>query len=67
MEGESGGPLKTPFSIDAAANLLGVSRRTIERRVSDGSIRALKLGRVVRIPVSELHRLLDGNAEDHRG
>ncbi len=52
-----------PFSIAAAAELLGISKRTVERRISDGSIRVLRLGRVVRIPVSELHRLIDGNGE----
>ena len=66
MDGESGGFLKAPISIDAAADLLGASRRMVERRISDGSIRVLNLGRAVRIPVSELHCLLDGNGEDHR-
>lgn len=37
---------------------LGISRRTVLRRVEDGSIRAMRLGKAVRIPEAELDRLL---------
>ena len=46
------------LTIDEAAALLGVSTRTIRRRVKDGSLRKVLLGgRAVRIPASELDRL----------
>lgn len=40
------------------AEALGISRRTVLRRVRDGSIRAMTLGRAVRIPRAEVERLL---------
>ena len=40
------------------AHALGVSRRTVTRWVDDGSLSAMRLGRVVRIPATELDRLL---------
>ena len=46
------------LTIDEAAALMGVSTRTIRRRLKDGSLRkALLGGRAVRIPASELNRL----------
>lgn len=38
--------LQAPFySIEEAATLLGVSKKTIYRRVSEGSLKAKKVGR----------------------
>lgn len=48
-------PALTTTEVAAA---LGVSRRTVLRRVEDGSIRAMRLGKAVRIPKAELDRLL---------
>ena len=46
------------LSIDEAAALLGVSARTVRRRLKDGSLRKAALGgRAVRIPARELDRL----------
>ena len=45
-----------------AAQALGISKSTLERRIADGSIRAVKLGRRVVVPVAELHRLIDQGA-----
>lgn len=52
-------PLLTPQQV---ADFLGASLRTIQRRIADHSIRTLKLGRIVRIPASEIGRLLDGSS-----
>lgn len=46
------------LSIPEAAALLGVSARTVRRRLKDGSLRKAALGgRAVRIPARELDRL----------
>ena len=37
-----------------AAEILGVSTRTIRRRIKDGTIPAVKIGRLVRIPASAI-------------
>ena len=41
-----------------AAAYLGVSTRTIERRIADGSLRWLRLGQLVKLRLSDLDRLL---------
>lgn len=42
------------------ATALGVSEKTVRRRIADGSIRAIRLGRAVRVPNVEVERLLNG-------
>ena len=49
-------PLLTVSEVAAA---LRVSTETIRRHVHDGSIRAVTIGRLMRIPAPELERLLD--------
>lgn len=50
------------FSRDDAATMLGVSRYTLDRRIADGTIRAVRIGDTNRnrlvIPMAELERLL---------
>jgi excisionase family DNA binding protein len=53
-----------------AAEMLSVSDRTIWAMVRDGRLKALRIGRAVRIPVAEIERfvrehsqVLDGGAE----
>lgn len=41
-----------------AAEALACSRKHIYELVSEGEIRAVKIGRLVRIPVAEMNRLL---------
>jgi excisionase family DNA binding protein len=41
------------------ADALRVSSETIRRHVHDGTVRAVTIGRVIRIPASELDRLFD--------
>ena len=47
-----------PLTPDEAAEYLKVTRRTIDRWIMDGTIKASKIGRVVRIKRSEIERLL---------
>jgi excisionase family DNA binding protein len=43
--------------------LLGdMSEQTINRRIADGTIRAVRIGRRVLIPATEVERLLSGEA-----
>ena len=51
------------LTIDELAANLGVSTRTIRRRLADGSLCKAPLGgRSVRIPLRELHRLLGNDS-----
>lgn len=49
-------------SIADACASLSVSRMTLGRRIADGSIRVVRLGGRVLVPVAELERLLAGPA-----
>lgn len=46
------------FSIKETAELLGVSPRTVQRQITDGSIQSLKIGARRLVPRTELDRLL---------
>jgi excisionase family DNA binding protein len=48
---------KSLMSQDAAAAALAISPSTIQRMIRRGEIRVLRIGRCVRIPVSEIERL----------
>lgn len=55
---------KTPYSrspavvsVMRAAEILAVDRETIYRSIELGQIRAVRLGRILRIPVAEIERL----------
>jgi excisionase family DNA binding protein len=47
---------------DTCAALGGISLNTLNRRIDEGTIRALKLGRRVFVPKAEIDRLLSGAA-----
>jgi excisionase family DNA binding protein len=47
--------------ISTACKVLSISKTTASRRIADGSIRAVRIGPTLRIPVAELRRLLDGD------
>lgn len=52
--------------IEDAANILGVSSKTIRRRIADGSIRALRFGpRLIRVDMRSLE--LSGQSLKKRG
>ena len=46
-------------TVPEVATLLGVSGRTVQRRIADGSIRSIRLGRLIRVSEEEVARLLD--------
>lgn len=45
-------------SLAVAAERLGVSAKTIRRRISDGTVRGYRVGRLIRIDMEELRRSL---------
>ncbi len=51
---------KVLLSPDQAAEALGCGRTQVYSLISDGRLRSVKIGRLRRIPVSELHRYVDG-------
>jgi excisionase family DNA binding protein len=46
------------LTVAEIATALRVHPETIRRRIADGTIRAVAIGRVLRIPTTELERLL---------
>lgn len=46
------------YSLDEAAKLISVSKFTISRRIREGKIRAIRVGRRVLVPSDSIHRLL---------
>lgn len=52
------------LSLDDAAIALNCSRNTVRARVHDGTLRAVRLGRLVRIPQSEVDRVNAGQARE---
>jgi excisionase family DNA binding protein len=52
-------PRRSYESIAAAADRMGVSTRTLRRRIADGSLRAYRLGpRIIRLDAAEVDRLM---------
>lgn len=45
-------------SLVVAAESLGVSVKTIRRRISDGTVRGYRVGRLIRVDMEELRRSL---------
>jgi excisionase family DNA binding protein len=51
------------YSKKQLVTLLGeMSEQTINRRIADGTIRAVRIGRRVLIPAAEVERLLSGES-----
>jgi excisionase family DNA binding protein len=50
------------YTVTQAAQLLGVSRWWVRRRIQAGTVDAYRLGREYRIRQAEMDRLLDGGA-----
>lgn len=47
----------TKISIAEAARRIGVSDDTIRRRIANGQLRAVRSGRIIRIPVEALEQM----------
>jgi excisionase family DNA binding protein len=52
------------LSRSEAAQALGISTFTLDRRIKDGTIHAVKFGRTIRVPVEAIDKLLAGIAHD---
>lgn len=46
------------YSINEVADLFGVCRRTVHRRIKAGDIKTIKFGTLVRIPAKSLKKYL---------
>ena len=55
--GTPGGPLAVPYA--TAAELLGISARTVRRRVADGSLPSVRIGSRRLVSVPALRRMAD--------
>lgn len=53
-------PSITPLAVDLpeAAQMLGVCTATVRREIDRGKLRGLKIGRVYRVRIAELHAYL---------
>ena len=51
------------LTIRQVADILNVSTDTVRRRIADGTFRAVKIARSVRIPRSEIEKLLQTPSE----
>lgn len=47
------------LSVQETADLFGVTKRTVFRWIKDGRIKAIKIGRTVRIKKSEIVRVMN--------
>lgn len=52
-------PVRAAYTVRQSAKLLGIGRETLRLAVHRGQVRAVKVGRNLYIPVSELARLLE--------
>jgi excisionase family DNA binding protein len=48
-------------TVRETASVLHVSTETIRRRLKDGQLHGVRLGKVIRVPASEVDRVLRGN------
>ena len=49
------------ITIKEVALILGISERTIAARVADGSVKAFKLGKLIRITRKTLESIMEGD------
>ena len=53
-------PKAALLRVDEAAAILKVSSKTVRRLLAQGDLKAVRVGRLVRIPSSEIDRLIAG-------
>jgi len=53
----------TVFTPQQIANMLNISLGLVYKEIERGSIRAIKLGRIYRIPLKEKERIVDGRED----
>jgi excisionase family DNA binding protein len=51
--------MEPPYTVDQTATALNLSKACIRAWIAQGRIAYLRLGRAIRIPASEIQRLLD--------
>ena len=56
----SSSPTQVFLRVDEAAAILKVSSKTVRRLFGRGDLKAVRIGRLVRIPFSEIDRLIAG-------
>lgn len=54
-------PEKRSYSVDEAAKILGVSKRSIYKLCSEGSFKSVRIGTKLRISKKSFDEWLDGN------
>jgi len=54
-------PFKLFYRPDEIANIVGISLRTVYRMIDDDKIKAIKIGRNIRIERDEFLRILKSN------
>ena len=52
-------PKRLFLSPDEAREVLGIGRATMYRRISDGSVPSIKIGKLIRVPAAALAQLAD--------
>ncbi|AZS36807.1 Putative DNA-binding proteinA [Microbacterium lemovicicum] len=56
--------IRSLVTLDEAAAHLHVSVKTVRRRIADGTIPAVRIGRLIRIPAAALEELAPGSTID---
>ena len=55
---------KSFYTIDEVANLLRISRKTVEKYINNGELVVIKLDRSVRIPVREFELFIENRTKN---
>lgn len=57
---------RKPISVPEAARELGVSTRTMRRRIAAGEIPVVRVGRAIRVDLAEMRRAQEGATREVR-
>ncbi|GAA2223096.1 hypothetical protein GCM10010413_15010 [Promicromonospora sukumoe] len=52
------GPKENLVSLTVAAETLGISTKTVRRRIADGTVRGYRVGRLIRLDLDEVREAL---------